>query len=686
MNKFWLRLYLVFVPVILIVGTSHAQDGLNSIESKIRAYLTADLAYSFKSERLQANGSWPDIDYQSKAETNWKPLLHLQRVKQLALRDEPVLAKQITSALRYWVSVKPISSNWFQNDIAAPTAIGEILILLKGKNMVPAALQDSLVNLMKQGNVVKAIGANKLDIATHMLYRACLTNDKLLMDSAVNQAFLPISLNHMEGLQPDFSYRQHGPQLQIASYGQVFLTGEYKVASWLIGTRYALPLEKMDILDRYLMDTYLRTIRGRYIDFNTEGRGIARNDVLDKLNITTKANEHSLLGFAKLVSPHHSSILDQAEKRIQQVAHPSYKVQPTHSYFYSADYTLHNRPGYSFNVRTVSKRTVRTETGNKENLLGKFLPDGSTNIQRLGDEYFNIMPIWEWDKIPGITARDYPTDQKTTLEWGERGVGGFTGGVTDGVYGTTVYEQNYNEVTAKKAWFFFDKEVVCLGTAINSYAKEPITTTVNQAWQKGVVKAYVDNKVIDATKGLPAKDVQWIWHDSVGYYFPKGGNVNLTNKLQVGSWAKINANRSAAGVKGKVFKMWLNHGFDPVDQSYAYIVVPNVSVKDMGSSKISPIKILANTAVLQAVEQPELNMVQVVFYQAGSLIGDGYKLTVDQPCVLFLKAINTKTPFLSISDPTQKLTEINITFNHLSTAVSLPQGAHKGATVNFQFR
>lgn len=685
MNKFWLRFYLIFVPIILIVGATYAQDEFNSIEFKIQTYLKADLDHSFKNQNLKPNGSWSDIDYQSKAETNWKPLLHLQRIKQLALQDKPALTNDIVSALRYWLNVNPTSNNWFQNEIASPTAIGEILILLKEKNILPVALQDSLINQMKQGNVVKAVGANKLDIAIHMLYRACLTKDKLLMDSAVNQAFLPITLTNREGLQPDFSYRQHGPQLQIASYGQVFLTGEYKVASWLIGTSYALPTEKMKILDQYLVNTYLRTIRGRYIDFNTEGRGIARNDILDKLNITTKDSKHSLLGFAKLVNPNNVAVLDEAEKRIQEKVPASYHIKSAHSYFYRSDYTLHNRPAYSFNVRTVSKRTVRTETGNKENLVGKFLPDGSTNIQRRGDEYFNIMPIWEWDKIPGITARDYPTDQKTTLEWGERGVGEFIGGVTDGVYGTTVYEQNYNEVTAKKAWFFFDKEIVCLGTGINSYAKEPIMTTVNQAWLKGTVKAFVNDKLIDASKGLAAKNIQWLWHDSIGYYFPNSGNINLSNKEQVGSWAKINANRSAAQVKGKVFKLWFNHGLDPVNQSYSYIVKPGISVSDMGNEKIANIKILANTPVLQAVEHKELNMVQVVFYEAGSLNQNGYKLTVDKPCVLFIKALDTKTPLLYISDPTQKLTDININLNGVSTAISFPQGEHKGATVSFQF-
>jgi chondroitin AC lyase len=339
-------------------------------------------------------------------------------------------------------------------------------------------------------------------------------------------------------------------------------------------------------------------------------------------------------------------------------------------------------------VRAVSKRTVRTEAGNRENLLGKFLADGSTNIQRTGDEYFNIMPIWEWDKIPGVTARDYAEDKQTTIEWGEVGVGSFIGGVSDGTYGASVYSLDYNEVTAKKAWFFFDDKVVCLGAGISSYAKETITTTINQAWLKGPVKAFADDKFTEV-KTLKTKNVDWIWHDSIGYYFPNKGEIHLTTEKQKGSWSKINANRSDKLIKGNVFKMWFNHGEDPENQTYAYIVKPGVSENKMLTNKPSSIKILSNTPQLQAVENTDLQMVQVVFYEAGSLKGQDFSIKTDEPCVLFIKDIASKNPVLYVTDPTQKLTDLHITFSTLQVketspiAIALPQGEHLGGTVSY---
>lgn len=686
-----------------VINTSFAQDEFHVIESRIIDYLKADVkidqlkaAIKSNSSSLKEEGFWASIDYSSTAETGWAPLIHLQRVKQfaiilnsgnLAFADKEKLTSQTIAALCYWLKQNPQSTNWFQQEIASPTAIGEILMLLDGKDILPNALQDSLLKRMDSGNVVKAIGANKLDIAIHMMYRACISKNKALMDSAVHQAFLPISFGGREGLQSDFSYRQHGPQLQIASYGQVFLHGAYKVASWLSATSYAIPPHKLKIIDNYLIDTFLRTIRGRYIDFNTEGRGIARNDVLDKIDITQNAGVKSLLSLAKKVNP--TEAYNDAEQRITQAKDASFNIKPSHTFFYKSDYTIHSRPTYSFNVRAVSKRTVRTEMGNRENLLGKFLPDGSTNIQRKGDEYFNIMPVWEWDKIPGITARDYAEDKQTTIEWGEVGVGSFIGGVSDGTYGASVYTLDYNEVSAKKAWFFFDDEVVCLGTDINSYAKQEITTTINQAWLKGPVKAFTNDKLI-GLKNLNSKNVDWVWHDSIGYYFPNKGNIQITTDKQKGSWVKVNANRSDQKVEGNVFKMWFNHGENPEKQDYAYIVKPQVSENEMLNIKSDAVKILCNTPKIQAVQNTDLQMVQVVFYEAGTLKTSNFSVTTDEPCVLLIKNIASEKPFLYVSDPTQKLSYLHISFNSTllkntqPISITLPQGEHVGSTVNYQ--
>jgi len=396
-----------FLLLIIVANSTFAQTDFTVITSRIK---TQEI--EGKNEKtvfkniisflpaIQNDGRWSDIDYSNTDITKWKPGTHLERIKNLALvfiNEDGVyfnntsVRNAILNGLRFWYAKDPKSKNWWHNEIATPKILGEIMILLQQSNgQLPLGLQDSLVHRMMQGNVFKQTGANKLDIAIHMIYRACLTKDKTLMDTAVQQAFQPIVFTTAEGLRYDNSYMQHGAQLQISSYGLVFLTGEYKVANWVQGTSYALQGEKLNLLNDYLVHTFLPAIRGRYIDFNTEGRGISRPDILDKHSLAETKSENVFLEIAKKVDAENESLIDAGIARISGSQPADNKIAATHNQFWKGDYTQHLRPAYTFNVRMVSDRSKRTETGNKENLLGKFLPDGSTDIQRSGGEYYNI--------------------------------------------------------------------------------------------------------------------------------------------------------------------------------------------------------------------------------------------------------------------------------------------------------
>ncbi len=648
------------------------------------------------------DGSWKDIDYKDSSITQWKPGTHLDRLKLFAIATtkpgnfyvgNTSLQSALISGLRFWYTQDAKSKNWWHNEIATPQTLGEIMLLLQSDvNVLPTSLQDSLVNRMNRGNVYKQTGANKLDVAMHYLYRACITKNSSLMDSAVSQAFQPISLTTAEGLQYDNSYMQHGAQLQISSYGLVFLSGEYKVASWLQGTAFALGGEKLKLLDNYLTHSFLKTIRGRYIDFNTEGRGISRPDILDKYSLVGKKNSSSLLSLAKKVNPQNSVIVDAAIQKISQTEPAGYGIVASHTHFWKGDYTIHLRKHYSFNVRTVSVRTKRTEAGNKENLLGKFLPDGSTNIQRSGAEYFNIMPIWEWDKIPGTTCREFATEQATTVQWGEAGSTSFVGGVSDGEYGLTTYNMDYNDVKAKKSYFFFDKEIVCLGTGINSNSDENITTTINQCWLNGDTKVSIDSKTENVKKINNYTNPAWVWHDSIGYFFPSNTEINISTQSQKGSWSLINASRSKDELKGNVFKLWISHNAKPSNASYAYIVVPEIGVNEMQRYNKNEVKVLQNTNAIQAVKHNGLNMAQIVFHEAGTITDSDFSVTVNQPCVVLLKNVNSKIVSMYVADPSQKNSEVNIVVKtsmiHGENKINckLPSGNFAGSSAEFTLK
>lgn len=641
--------------------------------------LAAEISVNLKN--LNTDGSWADINY---ADAQYAPLKRIKDMATAYIRkankwyNNAKLHASIVKALQNWVDKNPKNKNWWYNDIFYPQAIGQTLILMRNaKVQLPAGLERALIQRMVIRRFRTGDGANTSDEALHYLYRACLTENKATLDSAGKYLFEPIAVaDGKEGVQVDGSYYQHGKQQAIASYGRVFAGNSVNAAFYLSGTAYALPKDQLAILINYLKNTFLQTIRGSFYDFNVRGRGISRKDSLS-------SGMGGMIEKIKSFDPGNAAFWDASAQRTSNKKPADYKVMPNHSQFWKSNYTLHVRPAYTFSVQSASDRTLRTERGNNENILGKFLPDGATNIQRSGSEYANLMPVWEWDKIPGTTSRDYLDDNGATIrkDWGIPGTTQFSGGVSDGVYGLSCYDLNYDSVQAKKAWFFFDKEVVCLGAGIKSITQENITTTINQAWLRGELISSLGTK---NERGL------WAVHDSIGYIFPEGGQVKISNAIQSGSWYRINQGQSKTELKHNVFKIWINHGAAPKNAGYQYIVIPAINAAGLKKYDRTMIQILKNTAELQAVKHTGLNMLQAVFYEPGTLVYDGTSLTVDKPCTVYIKNLNAKIPVLYIADPAQETPSIQVQFKPAGSSASknitcnLPAGAFAGATASFK--
>lgn len=641
--------------------------------------------------KWKEDGSWSDINYQAKDITKWQPSEHLDRLKTIinAYTDKsstfygnPQIFAKIQHALEYWYNQDPKSDNWWHNEIDVPQKIGELLISLRyGTQKLPKALESELVERMKRGSAEEKTGANKTDIALHYLYRALLTEDKDLLKLSLDQLFEPVALvDGAEGLQYDYSYLQHGPQLYISGYGAVYLTGIVKVSKYVAGTSFAMSKEKLDLFSTFYRNVYLKTFRSKYIDFNVEGRGVSRKDIL------IKKSEKYRINNAKLIDAKNAEDWENIRLRVDSTEAPDYKVTPYHQHFWKADYTLHVRPNYSFNVRIASNRTNRSEAGNKENLYGRYLSDGATNIQVSGPEYFNIMPVWEWDKIPGTTSVDNTEDLLLDKFWGHLGDNAFAGGVSDKVYGATAYQLEYDGVSAKKSWFFFDDEIVCLGADIRSSGDRNVTTTLNQAWLKGKVSSSVADVKQGALENMNFTANGWLFHDGVAYLFPNAAKVNVSTQVQTGSWYKINNSFGKEEVSGSVFKSWLDHGKQPQGADYAYIVLPGL--KDAGTLKKynNPIEIVRNDKDVQAVYHKKLNLVQVVFYSAGTVAVNGIDISVDKPTVLMLKALKGNEKEVLVADPLQKETALKVSLKNIKSGVqkdlsiALPVGPYKGST------
>ncbi|RKR80387.1 chondroitin AC lyase [Mucilaginibacter gracilis] len=626
---------------------------------------------------LKSDGTWADINYRDTALAIWSPAAHLNRVYELALayaqtkgvysRNE-TLHVAIVKALQAWNQLDPKCKNWWFNEINCPQTLGQIMLLLKSSKPLPKPLQDSLITKMNRGDMYKQTGANKFDVALHNIYSALLTANIVLMDSAVSQCFQPLTLtNAPEGLMYDYSYLQHGRQLQIASYGLVFLKGEYGLAALVRGTNWQMKPPQRKLLAKFLNDVFLNAMRYKYLDFNVMGRNFSRKNSLSTNVAALLQKDMDALQKADKETLDDVTGCLNAARRISGKVPASFKVKPVHQQYWIGDYTQHVNPDYLFTVRANSARTKRLETGNGENLYGRYMGDGATNIQRSGGEYFNIFPVWENDKVPGVTCRDFAIDRHAVNSWDQTGTTNFTGGLSNGTDGVCTYTLNFDSVKAKKAWFFFGKEIICMGAGIQSRAPENITTTVNQCWSHTDVLS-------DSLNGT-------FWQDSIAYYFQPDEKIKYTNTEQKGTWKRINSSQSADTVKGKVFKLWIDHGPLPHDATYVYAVLPGVPLNQVSSlSPFNHLKVISNNDEQQAIIDLKTGMAQIVFYQPGTIKTEGFSVSVNEACVIMIEKKGTAQQSLFVADPSHQLKEIVITVNNKRVSCVLPIGEYAGST------
>jgi chondroitin AC lyase len=312
-----------------------------------------------------------------------------------------------------------------------------------------------------------------------------------------------------------------------------------------------------------------------------------------------------------------------------------------------------------------SKKIQSTESGNGENLLGAHLSDGATYIYQSGREYKNIFPVWNWHRIPGVTS--YSNKKLPSFSWGGLHNGSsFVGGVSDSIYGAATMLFKLNDLTAHKEWFFGPNGVICLGAGITSNQGYDVLTTLNQSLLNGpiVVKKDSGTKILSVGQHTESNDINWVYHNGVGYLFLQKERVHAGAAEQQGSWHRIHETASSKSIQKKVFNLWIDHGSRLQDGSYAYMIMPAISRNKLTNFAANPIvKILQNRSSLQAIRYTKANLTEMIFYRPGFVdLSESTKVSADNQCLLMVRQINDGLK-ITVSVPPELKKHINLTIS-----------------------
>lgn len=603
-------------------------------------------------------GTWPDIDYSDTVHRQWAPASHAQRIKRLAhaysapaspLHRQEEVRAAAENALRWWVEHDLESDGWWWPQIGVPRALAPALLLMEDE-LPDDLLQGGIEELRKAP--LGMSGQNLIWGATLTVKRAILSKSPELALRAARMMADEIRITLCAGIQPDMSFHQHRNCLYSHGYGANFSRDNARLAHLFRDTMFAYPQEKLDLLTRYVLDGQQWMARQEFVDYGATGRNISRRGVKRYLGSVAEA-------LLKLPTGREQEIRDLGARATGEDAPPLVG----NKHFWHSDIMTHHRPEYYASARMHSTRVDNTDWPcNDEGLKNHHIADGCNFIMRRGDEYKQIVPVWDWRKIPGTTV-----DQKSRMP--EPGRGGprrsgetsFVGGVSNGHYGLAAFDFVRNQLSARKSWFFFDGEFVCLGAGISCGTDHPVATTLNQCLLNGSV--LVDGREVEPGEHV-LEEIEWIHHDGTAYVPLEADSLHLTNRTENGDWHDINHRYEPEPAGRDVFTLWIDHGDSPQNARYAYIVAPGMEPDRLDEYvNSSPIVVVNNEPHLQTVHHHESQLTGMAFYEAGTAqLPGNLTLQVDTPCLALLKREDGALQ-ISLSNPENEPATVEITIN-----------------------
>ncbi|MEU4657913.1 polysaccharide lyase 8 family protein [Streptomyces sp. NPDC023723] len=586
--------------------------------------------------------------------------------------------------------------NWWDWQIGSPRLLTDIAAVLHdhlGADRIAAAcaaVDHFIPDTALTAYTGTSTGANRVDLCRSVALRGVLGRAPRKIALA-RDALSPVFpyVTEGDGLYADGSFVQHTWVAYSGTYGQVVLDGLGRLFALLAGSEWEVTDPRRGtilgsvehayaplILDGLVMDC----VSGRAV---SRGRakgdgGVLRGDhyhgqqliaAIAVLASAASAAERErwyarIKGWIErdAVSPVLTApqfgVADLARLRTIAEAPVAAAPEPVgHRLFAAMDRAVHRRPGFTAALSMASDRIAHYECGNGENPRGWHTGAGWLAwwpAGRHGDQYTD----WYWPtvdsyRLPGTTVSTRRLADRAGGEWGEpKPDVRWVGGTTDGEY--AVVGQHLkglgSTLEARKCWVFADDAVVCLGAGIGCADGVPVETVV-------------DNRNLgEGGAAALTRGADWAHLDGHGgWVVLDGAALHTLREDRAGAWSDINAAGSAERRTRRWQTLWLDHGTDPADATYAYAVLPGASRTAVvrRAADRSRLSVLANDRDRQAVRVPALGLTAAVFWRAAAV---GPLGASGGASVLVRRRGRTAT--LHISEPPRTGRPLEITWDH----------------------
>ncbi|WP_169743790.1 polysaccharide lyase family 8 super-sandwich domain-containing protein [Deinococcus misasensis] len=571
------------------------------------------------------------------------------------------------------------TGNWWDWDIGTPQALLNTMLLMENHlsgtqitlftNAILRFVPDPKI---RNGFGSIETGANLMDKATVFNQVGLLLQDDAKVTRArdsISELFNDVTSG--VGFYADGGYIDHVNLPYTASYGLVLFSGLAKFLYVSQNSNWSVTDPKVSNVYRWAYEAFEPMLyRGRMLDF-TAGRSISRgkdSDLGRGSSVTAALVQLSLNAppadanrlkslaqymlttdptatFYKQVSLASMILTDQTLSGVAPRGDLSY-----HKQFPSMDRVVHSRGNWVFAVAASSKRTGNYESINNENLKGWYTADGMVFLYNTTSPNYalDFWPTVDSYRLPGTTEASESSFPRSAVAVGSGkhylSPNAWAGGsqlAGYGAYGMDFKADGNRQsngtltrsstVVARKSYFMFDDEIVMLGAGINATGGEEVQTTIENRMLDTTNQtvtlngtAYPYNSFSGGSQGVQSLHLSNVG----GYVFFSPQTLFLKGETRSGSWSQINTGSAgwtrADGVtpstviQKNYLTAWVNHGVNPVNATYAYVLLPGSTPAQTQTYQQNPqVSVLSNTPTVQAVRENTLGMVAANFYGAG---------------------------------------------------------------------
>ncbi|WP_405998284.1 polysaccharide lyase 8 family protein [Streptomyces sp. NBC_00829] len=592
--------------------------------------------------------------------------------------------------------------NWWEWQIGSPRLLMDIVAVLDGRltraqrDAAFAAVDHFVPDTLLGDYSGTSTGANRVDLCRSVTLRGILGGAPAkiaLARDALSPVFPYVTKG--DGLYADGSFVQHTWVAYSGTYGQVMLDGLGRLFALLADSSWAVTDPNRQIVLDSVEHAYAPLIYDGLMMDSVNGRAISRGYLkADERRIMRSDHYHGQAVIAAIAlladgasdaerERWHARIKGWIERdtttpiltggqfqvadlaRLHAVAAGPVTGAPEpigHRLFASMDRAVHRRPGWAANLAMASERIAYYECGNGENPRGWHTGAGMLSwwTPSNGGQYTDwFWPTVDFYRLPGTTVSTKRLADREGGEWGApKPAATWVGGVSDGEFAAVGQHLLGlgSTLRARKSWFCVADAVVCLGAGITSTDGVPVETVVdNRCLGAGGTNAFTTGQGWAHLEG----------HG--GWVFPRGTrSPDGTERLRAlredrtGAWGDINTTSTTERATRRYQTLWLDHGIDPVDASYVYLLMPGASRRAVAARARDRkwLEIIANTASCQAVAIRSLGLTAANFWQPGR-VGP---LTVSAPASVLIRS-NRRTATVQISEPSRTGSPVEIVWH-----------------------